>query len=267
MLDRPVVAFDIETIPDPELGRRLMKLEGDDATVVAEMVRKRREETNGRDDYPQLPWHRIVSVCATTLDPRSGLVLVRSLGEAAFDERSHVEGFFGIVGAGFRGVVPRLVSWNGNGFDLPVLRYRAMKLGVAAPAFHRVADEEGRGFGSRYGDLHVDMMDMLSGYGASSRVGLGTMANMMGLPGKSFLERAIHEHVLAGEMDRIEAYCQLDTVLTMLLFLAWSAHAGHIGREELVRHVEAVRVAIQGLPFPGWREIEPLLAGWPAWER
>jgi hypothetical protein len=34
-------------------------------------------------------------------------------------------------------------------------------------------------------------MDVLSGYGASMRIGLGTLGKVLGLPGKAFLDRAI----------------------------------------------------------------------------
>lgn len=97
MLDRPIVAFDIETIPDPDIGRRILGIAGSDAEVVHEMVRLRLEETSGSSEYPQLPWHRVVSICTTTLDPETGKVAIRALGGAAMNERSHIEGFFKLV--------------------------------------------------------------------------------------------------------------------------------------------------------------------------
>jgi len=264
MFDRPVAAFDIETIPDPDLGRRLLQLEGSDAEVVHEMVRRRLEETKGSSEYPQLPWHRVVSVCATVLDPASGNVSIRALGKEPFDERSHVEGFFGLVGGAPPS--PRLVSWNGGGFDLPVLRYRALMLGVAARDFYR-DDEERRlnGYQNRYHDLHVDVMDVLAGYGASSRVGLGMLGNVLGLPGKRFLERPIYDHVLDGEGGRVTEYCKLDTVQTLLIFLVWSFHCGRLSRDDFRRYVDGVRAAVAALPYPAWREIEAALDGWPPW--
>jgi 3'-5' exonuclease len=271
LLDRTLLAFDIETIPDPALGRRLLGLEGDDRAVVAEMVRRRRQETNGGSDYPQLPWHRVVSLCGTVLDPASGAVAIRSFGKEALDERSHLEGFYGFIAEEVTrtGVAPRLVSWNGSGFDLPVLRYRAMALGVAAPAFYGAglegaAAEERRanGYEGRYHDLHVDVMDVLSGYGASSRVGLGTISQVLGLPGKQFLERAIHEHVLDGEAARVEEYCKLDTVQTMLVFLAWAHHRGDASSEAFARCTAGVRRAVGEMPYEGWRGIEGALEGW-----
>jgi len=264
MLDRPVVAFDIETIPDPDIGRRLLSIAGSDAEVVHEMVRLRLEETSGNSEYPQLPWHRVVSICATTLDPETGAVAIRALGGTAMNERSHLDGFFRLVTQELKS--PRLVSWNGSGFDLPVMRYRAMMLGVAAPDFYRTdGDRRWNNYQNRYQDLHTDLMDVLSGYGASMRVGLGTISKALGLPGKAFLDRDIYEHVLDGEDLRVAEYCKLDTVETMLVFLVWAFHTGQVSQNEVRQHVVAVRQAIARLTYPGWRAIELDLDGWPAW--
>jgi predicted PolB exonuclease-like 3'-5' exonuclease len=258
ILDRPVAAFDIETIPDAEIGRRVLGLTGSDADVVHEMVRQRLEETNGKSEYPQLPWHQIVSVCATLLDPATGRVQIRAFGqEEVLDERSHVEGFFRFFAEGAG--APLLVSWNGSGFDIPVLRYRAMMLGLQAPQLNR-EDDDRRSF-----KYHVDLMDLLSGYGATSRVGLGTMCGLVGLPGKTFLERPIYDHVLDGEKRRVTEYCKMDTVQTMLVFLLWAFHCGRLTREDLRRHVDGVRRALGELTYPAWREFEPVLDAWPSW--
>lgn len=266
MLDRPIVAFDIETIPDPDIGRRLLGIAGSDTEVVHEMVRLRLEETSGSSEYPQLPWHRVVSICTTTLDPETGKVAIRALGGAAMNERSHIEGFFRLVTQELES--PRLVSWNGSGFDLPVIRYRSMMLGITAPDFYRTdGDRRWNNYQSRYQDLHTDLMDVLSGHGASMRIGLGTLSKVLGLPGKALLDRAIYDHVLDGEDLRVAEYCKLDTVETLLVFLVWAFHTGHLSQSKLSRYVDAVREAIGTLPYPGWRGIEVDLDGWPAWAR
>lgn len=95
----------------------------------------------------------------------------------------------------------------------------------------------------------------------------GTMSALLGVPNKSFLDRPIYDHVLDGDAEHVVEYCKLDTVDTMLLFLAWAHHVGHATREQVVRGAEAIVAAIGRLPFEGWREIERGLAGWPAWAR
>lgn len=264
MFDRRIVAFDIETIPDPDLGRRLLRLTGGDEDIVHELVRRRLAETEGGTEYPKHPWHRVVSVCATTLDPERGTVDIQALGGDALDECSHVEGFFRHVDGGRR--APRIVSWNGSGFDLPVLRYRAMMLGIAAPDFYRDADDRRwNNYQNRYHDLHVDLMDVLSGYGASTRVALGTLGQVLGLTGKAFLSRPIYEHVLAGEGALVTEYCKLDTVETLLVFLVWAHHTGRVSLDSFRRYVAATRAAVSRLPYAGWRAVEAELEGWPAW--
>ena len=81
-----------------------------------------------------------------------------------------------------------LVSWNGSGFDLPVLTYRALRHDVQAPRYWETGDEE-QGFRcnnylGRFHWRHIDLMDVLSGYQGRGRVGLDKMAQLLGLPGK-----------------------------------------------------------------------------------
>lgn len=264
MLDRPIVSFDIETIPDPDLGRRLLGFEGTDLEVVHQMVARRREETGGSTEYPQQPWHRIVCVCATVLDPGRRAAWIRYLGGDLLDERSQIEGFFRLVTTELD--APRLVSWNGAGFDLPILRYRGMLHGIAAPGFYRAdGGWKWNNYQGRYHDMHVDVMDVLAGFGAGPRVGLGTLSRVLSMPTKSFLERPIYDHVLDGGWEAVVEYCKLDTVDTLLVFLLWAHHSGHLWRDDLPVLVDAVRQAVSEQPHEGWREIERGLAGWPPW--
>lgn len=264
MLDRPVVAFDIETIPDPEVGRRTLGLEGGDFEVVRRMFELRLEETEGRTGYPPLPHHRIVTVGAAGLGPRSGRFKLATLGGAALDERGHLEGFFAMIRDAPE--PPRLVSWNGSGFDLPVIRYRSLLHGVAAPEFYRDdGDWKWNNYQGRYHDLHADLMDVLSGYGASRFVGLGTLAELVGLPGKSFLEGEVWEHLARGDEVTVREYCKMDALLTLLLYLDWEHHRGRLAAGELRRHVAAVGAALAGEAFAGWAPVAEALADWPRW--
>lgn len=264
MFDRPIVAFDIETIPDPGVGRRILGFEGTDAEVVAQMVARRKEETQGSTEYPQQPWHRVVCVCATVLDPIRQAAWIRHVGGEAMDERSQIEGFFRLVTRELD--APRLVSWNGAGFDLPILRYRAMMHGIAAPGFYRSDGEwKWNNYQGRFHDMHIDLMDVLCGYGSSMRAGLGTIGGLLGLPNKEFLDRPMYDHVLAGEGPLVAEYCKLDTIDTLLVFLAWAFHEGRVWRDDLLVYVDAVRRAIRDELYEGWRSIEAGLERWPPW--
>jgi predicted PolB exonuclease-like 3'-5' exonuclease len=265
LFDRPIVAFDIETIPDPEIGRQVLGIEGSEEAVILEMARRRHEETAGATAYPQLPWQRIVCVCVTRLDLKEGKVEMFALTPKLDDERASVATFFGLFD---RTVRPRIVSWNGGGFDLPVLRYRAMKYGVAARGFHGFEGErQWSNYLNRYHDLHVDVMDVVSGYGASTRVGLAKACQLLGLPAKGFIDGEVYEHYVAGEHARIIEYCKLDTLSTLLVFLAHSVHTGALPPPEFERCVGAVRAAVRAESHAEWREISLALENWPSWGR
>ena len=265
MLTHPLVAFDIETVPDPDFGRRAMGLEGDNAAVIEAMARQRLEETAGRTQYPSPPLHRIVTIAVARLDPGSGSFGVGTLGGDAWDERSHLEGFAGLFSPGGQGSrPPRLVSWNGSGFDLPVIRYRAILHGVPMPALYRTDGEwKWNNYNSRFHDMHVDLMDVLSGYGASTRVGLGLMCEMLGLPSKGFIEGEVYEHVLRGEQELVCEYCKLDVVSTLLVFLRWLVQRGDLEAARLAELAGGIREALAKESFAGWREIVDGLERWP----
>jgi predicted PolB exonuclease-like 3'-5' exonuclease len=261
MIEKAVVAFDIETVPDPEIGRRVYGMSGTDAEVITSMVDARRIDTNGSTDYPQSPFHKIVCVCATIA--RHGRVEIRRI--PGDDERAILESFYALV----REIDPRLVTWNGGGFDLPIMRYRAMMHGVQAPAgFYDVhGDARIGGYLGRYGWTHVDMMDVLSGFGASSHAGLGNISKLLDLPGKAFLEKSVWEHWIEGDEATIVEYCKMDTVLTMSIFVAWAHHAAVLDRAQTLFLVEKIREAIANEPFEGWRLIEERMRSWPPWSR
>jgi predicted PolB exonuclease-like 3'-5' exonuclease len=261
VFDRPLAAFDIETIPDPGIGRRVLGLTGDDDAVVREMIRLRLEETDNRSEYPQLPFHRVVTIGVAWLDPASKRFKLGTLGGAAMDERSHLEGFAGLFRKAKR---PRLVSWNGGGFDLPVIRYRSMMHGVAAPELHdRSGDAKWNNYQNRYHDLHVDLMDQLSGYGASRFVGLGRMCELLDMPGKDFVTGEVYEHILRGEDKTVEEYCKLDCLDTLLAFLSWTIHTGDLDPEGLQAHMALIREGLAGEEDERWQGISAALEGWP----
>ena len=130
-------------------------------------------------------------------------------------------------------LAPRLVTWNGSGFDIPIIRYRAIKHGIPAPEFYRdEGDWRWSNYQNRYHDLHVDLMDVLSGFRASPFAGLGKLCDLLEIPSKKFLEGEIYDHVLRGEGAIVEEYCKLDCLDTLLVFLAWGVHLGKSRKRE-----------------------------------
>src|SRR5262245_17451525 len=131
----PVLAFDIETVPDIQGLRRLHGLDGTLTDKdVADMAFTLRRQTTGGDFLP-LHLHRVVAIACALRDRDS--VRVWSLGSEADGEAELVQRFFD----GISKYTPQLVSWNGGGFDLPVLHYRALIHGVKARRYWDVGDD------------------------------------------------------------------------------------------------------------------------------
>ena len=173
---------------------------------------------------------------------------VRRLGAAGLPERTERE-----IIAGFWHLVdrhrPRVVTWNGRGFDLPVLKQRSLIHGLQAHAWHRT--DPRYGYDYRYDSRwHCDLMDVLCDNGASPRLGLHEAAVAMGLPGK--MEAASGSEVgamlEAGDHERINRYCEGDVLNTYALYLRWaylssvvSARGHNASVRDLVEYLERER--------------------------
>src|SRR3970282_669805 len=114
----PVLAFDIETVPDVEGLRRLHGLDG---TIpdkgVADMAFQLRRQATGSDFLPHHLQRVIVISCA--LRDRDSFKVWSIGGES---ESELIQRFF----EGIEKYTPQLVSWNGGGFALPVVPYRGL---------------------------------------------------------------------------------------------------------------------------------------------
>jgi 3'-5' exonuclease len=242
------LVFDIETIPDVELGRRIFGLQDlSDAAVAKAMFARCRQES-GRDFLP-LEQHRVVAI-ACALRSREDL-RVWSLGEPVSDERELIERFFD----GIDKYSPDLVSWNGSGFDLPVLHYRALAKGVQAARYWETgsADTAFRfnNYLSRYHWRHLDLMDVLSAFQPRARASLTDMAALLGLPGKlGFSGAQVWEQYLAGNAVGVRRYCETDVLNTYLIYLRFELMRGQLTRERHAVELERVKALLRASVEP-----------------
>jgi predicted PolB exonuclease-like 3'-5' exonuclease len=242
------LVFDIETVPDVELGRRLFGLEGlPDAQVAKAMFALRRQDSGG--EFLPLEQHRVVAI-SCVLRSRDGLK-IWSLGDASSPEGELIERFFD----GIERFSPVLVSWNGCGFDLPVLNYRALLAGVQAPRYWETGDED-QGFRynnylSRYHWRHIDLMDVLSGFQGRGRVSLENAACLLGLPGKlGFSGAQVWDAYLEGNLAGIRRYCETDVLNTYLVYLRFQMLRGRLTRDGHAEEVERVKTLLRTAKEP-----------------
>jgi predicted PolB exonuclease-like 3'-5' exonuclease len=179
--------LDIETIPDPELPRL------DDSEKV-----------------PPPPFNKIVTLGCMLLDD----YMPKKLGVVGEkkDESAVLNDFAGWLDK----TKPTVVSWNGRGFDMPVITSRALKHGVSMPWwFH---DRNTRYRYSTEG--HFDLMDFLADFGAVKNTRLDVYAKLVGFPGKVGVDGSqVLPMVTAGRIDEVNAYCLCDVVQTAAIFL------------------------------------------------
>jgi len=148
--------------------------------------------------------------------------------------------FFG----GLEKLRPMLVSWNGSGFDLPVLHYRMLKHGIASPTYWDTGeldrDFRWNNYLSRYHSRHTDLMDVLSAYQPRGRASLDHVAGLLGLPGKLGMGGdKVWDAWRAGRIGEIRDYCEADVLNTYLIYLRFelirgrltpAAHASELAR-------------------------------------
>jgi len=209
---------------------------------VAEVAFQIRRTKTGSDFLPpQL--HRVV-VISCVLRGDEGIKVFSLEGQEAEIIRRFYEGI--------EKFVPQLVSWNGGGFDLPVLNYRALIHGVSAARFW---EPERNNYYNRYQDRHLDLMDVLAMYQPRNNAPLDEVAQLAGFPGKIGVGGAkVWETWLAGESGKIRDYCEADTANTYLLYLRYQLLRGAFTKAQYGKEIEILKTYLQNLDKPHWRE-------------
>jgi predicted PolB exonuclease-like 3'-5' exonuclease len=255
----PILVFDIETVPDVA-GLRLLRPEWaalDDAQIADRAFAERRERS-GSDFLPH-HLHRVVAVgCAFRDD---GGFRVKCLGTPQDEERRLIQDFFRLIDR----YTPQLVSWNGGGFDLPVLHYRGLIHGVVAARYWDQGEDERdfkwNNYISRYHARHTDLMDLLALYQPRANAPLDELARLVGFPGKlGFDGSRVWEAYRDGRIGAIRDYCETDVVNTYLMWCRFQKMRGVLGEAAYAAEIAGVRDALRAIDAPHWREY---LAAWP----
>jgi predicted PolB exonuclease-like 3'-5' exonuclease len=249
----PVLVFDIETIPDVEGLRRLLDLDSAlPPAEVAELAFARRREATGNDFLP-LHQHRVVAISCALRDRDS--FRVWSLGEPDEPEKVLIQRFFD----GIEKYTPQLVSWNGSGFDLPVLNYRGLVHGVRAPRFWDMGEDDRdfkwNNYISRYHTRHLDLMDLLAMYQPRANAPLDQIAQLLGYPGKLGMDGSrVWDAYQAGEIAAIRNYCETDVANTYLVYLRFQLMRGALTEAQHLKECDLVRTVLHKSPGEHWKE-------------
>ena len=225
-----VMVWDLETVPDLEGFAQANGLIGKSSVEIRAAM---------GNDFPKLIYHSIVCIGALLSSWTADGYEVRMVGAPHVGKRTEkqlIESFVDEVGQ----ISPRFVTFNGSGFDLPVLRYRAMIYGVFAPGMHN------RAYYHRYTDDCVDLCDVLSSFSYGGKVKLDELSRIMGLPGKpgGMDGSQVEAHFNAGRIQEIADYCKSDVINTYRLWLRHELFRGRLDRNQFVVSDENVSAFI-----------------------
>ncbi|MDQ6973778.1 MAG: 3'-5' exonuclease [Mariprofundaceae bacterium] len=231
---RDTMVFDIQTIPDAEAARRLLEHpEFSDRQARDALTDYFLENNSGKSDFPRHPFHQVVAISyAYLVLERDGhgsewvLKRIASGGTVGSSEKELLEGFFHLIETR----TPRVVSFNGRGFALPVLKYRAMVHGLSCPKWVSSGDRWHH-YEARYSSVyHVDLLEVLSDYGASIRCSLREIAAAFHVP-QMLNEESVMALFESGELSVLRHQCEADVCSILLIFLRWQLFQGALNQE------------------------------------
>jgi predicted PolB exonuclease-like 3'-5' exonuclease len=235
-----ILVFDIETVPDVAGGRKLHDFKDlSDAEVAQAMFFMRKQKTGGSEF---LPHHLQKIVAISVVMRRNDNFKVWSIGDESSEEKELIQRFYD----GLERYSPTLVSWNGSGFDLPVLHYRSLLQGVPAPRYWEKGSDDPsfkwNNYLSRYHERHTDLMDVLAGYTGRANAPLDQIATLLDFPGKMGMSGAkVWDNYLDGDLAGIRNYCETDVLNTYLVYCRFLYIQGKLSEQAYQEEIQLVR--------------------------
>ncbi len=254
----PTLIFDIETIPDTDGLKALYDLPAEtSATDVANIAFHQRRIKNGTEFLP-LHQHKVVAISCALREGNN--FKVWTLGDVNSSEAEIIQRFYD----GIEKYTPNVVSWNGGGFDLPVLHYRGLIHAIQAPRYWDMGEDDREfkwnNYISRYHTRHLDLMDLMAMYNARANAPLDDIAKLCGFPGKLGMDGSkVWDAYAAGKIEEIRDYCETDVANTYLVFLRFQLMRGQLNPASYADEIALARETLEGYKGQHWAEF---LAAW-----
>lgn len=248
--------LDTESVPDGKL-LSLVKYPEDKPSpeeAIARAQAEARERSPNNSDFLPVSFQYPVAVCVVRVASDFSLQAVAQLDAPAFRPREIVKKFW----LGVACYKAKLVTYNGRGFDLPLMEYAAFRYGCSGRDYFLNSRNRFNG--------QIDLCDWLSNFGAARLAGgLDLLSKLIGKPGKMEVSGdQVYAMHLAGKSQEINDYCMFDTIDTYFVFLRTRVLTGDITLEqeyELVQRAKAF-LQVKTSELPGLRQY---LASWGDW--
>ena len=249
-----ILVFDIETVPDTEGGAKLLDLKGLSKKNIIKAMEHTQLQKNGNIFQP-LHLHKIIAI--SVLYKNNEKLSLLSLGEEDSKESDLLKLFFGIIDK----YQPQLVSWNGKGFDSPVMHYRALLHGISSIKYwdkgENDRDFKWNNYLNRYHDRHLDLMDVLSGF--KKPASLTDIAQLIGAPGKYGIDGSkVADYYLENDIKMIRDYCETDVLNTYLVYLRYQLLSSSVTSEKYNELIKEIFSLLDESDKKHWKEFSSL---------
>ncbi|PAF41921.1 3'-5' exonuclease [Helicobacter sp. 11S02596-1] len=262
-----ICVFDIETIPDVGLMQRVFpEIASDSPLEICEQAMAMQKEKSGSDFLP-LYLHQVVSIASVIADDYGHFIKVGNFGKNLLETtpEQQEENLIGDFLKFFNKSQPKLVSFNGRGFDLPALMLRAMRYNLNATAYYEqdnVAFNKSKweNYRQRFSErFHTDLLESLGHFGMVRHLKLDSVCAMLNIPGKYDMSGDLVYKVYydesksqAEKMAKIDEYCQSDVLNTYWVYLKYELLKGELTLEDYFGILEEFKQKIpQDMGYSG----------------
>jgi predicted PolB exonuclease-like 3'-5' exonuclease len=257
------LVFDVESVPDSKLISRV-KYPGEEIDAREAVHRYQQElleASGGVSEFIPVTFQYPISICIAKVRGDFTLLDIVCLDDPEFRPDEMVRLFWLGVEEVYDSA--SLVTYNGRGFDIPLLELMAYRYGYSAKRHFR-DKYAGR---SRYGTKHIDLQDWLSNYNAIRMYGgLNLLAKIIGKPGKMQVRGdEVYSMFLEGRLRDVNNYCIHDVLDTYFVFLRTRVLIGEL---TIVREQDIVKSTKNFLEDSSERipALKEYLANWGDWD-
>ncbi len=241
-----ICVFDIESVPDVELLKEVYHYEGD-AINVSKQAFANQKELSGSEFLP-LCFHKIVSIASVLADDFGNFIKVGHFAKhASIEDREQIllEEFSSFLNK----QNPRLVSFNGRGYDMPLIAIRSLKYNINLHGYYEVDNTQcgknkWENYRQRYSErFHLDLYDTLGNYGANRSLSLDVLCKMSGIMGKYDVDGSqVYEIIFKEQnLEKVDFYCQSDVLNTYWLFLKFELTKGMLQLNDYLSNLSKMR--------------------------